>query len=105
MLVGEIGISRHEFLYELRFWEIILIIRGYFKRYHAGWEQARLVAYHAAHAMGSKHTPPVITQWLPFDWEKHLHEDDLPSDEEVEEERKKLQAMNAAIAKNEAPKQ
>ncbi len=102
MLVGEIGISRHEFLYELRLWEIILITRGYVKRYHAGWEQARLVAYHAAFAMGSKHTPPIITQWYPLPWEKELQADNLPSDEEVEETRAKLQAMNAMNAKNEA---
>lgn len=94
MLVGEIGISRHEFLYELRLWEIILITRGYVKRYHAGWEQARLVAYHAAFAMGSKHTPPLITQWYPFPWEKQILEDELPSDEEVEKTRRELQAMN-----------
>ena len=32
MLVGEIGISRHEFLYDLRFWEVRRIIRGYRQR-------------------------------------------------------------------------
>ena len=30
--MGEIGISRHEFLYELTWWEINSIIRGYRKR-------------------------------------------------------------------------
>ena len=32
MLVGEIGIPRHEFLYDLKFWEVRRIIRGYRKR-------------------------------------------------------------------------
>jgi hypothetical protein len=32
LLVGEIGISRHEFLYDIRFWEVRRIIRGYRKR-------------------------------------------------------------------------
>lgn len=32
MLVGEIGIPRSEFLYELEFWEVRRIIRGYRKR-------------------------------------------------------------------------
>ena len=32
MLVGEIGISRREFLYELEFWEVRRIIRGYRRR-------------------------------------------------------------------------
>jgi hypothetical protein len=32
LLVGEIGISRRELLYEVRFWEARRIIRGYRKR-------------------------------------------------------------------------
>ena len=30
--MGEIGISRHEFLYELTYWEVLRIIRGYRRR-------------------------------------------------------------------------
>ena len=30
--MGEIGIPRHEFLYDLRFWEVRRIIRGYRRR-------------------------------------------------------------------------
>lgn len=30
--MGEIGISRHEFYYELRLWEIRAIVRGYRRR-------------------------------------------------------------------------
>ena len=32
MLVGEIGITRHEFLYEISFWEVQRIIKGYRRR-------------------------------------------------------------------------
>ena len=32
MIVGEIGIPRREFLYDLRFWEVRRIVRGYRKR-------------------------------------------------------------------------
>jgi hypothetical protein len=32
LLVGEIGIPRREFLYELEFWEVRRIIKGYRKR-------------------------------------------------------------------------
>ena len=90
MLVGEIGISRREVLYELKLKEIILITRGYWRRYHPGWEQARLIAYHAAHAMGCKHMPPPITQWMQLPWEKA----DLPDDEEVEEMRARIREEN-----------
>jgi len=95
MLVGEIGIPRREVLYELQYWEIILIIRGYFRRYHPGWEQARLIAYNAAHCMGAKN-PPTITQWLKFPWE-HEHADEI-SDDEVNEIRKQIEAENQAKA-------
>lgn len=88
MLVGEIGIPRREVLEELKLWEIVLITRGYFKRYHPGWEQARLIAYNAAHAFGSKHQPPPVTQWLPFPWESSRN--DLPSDDEVNEIREAI---------------
>ena len=88
MLVGEIGIPRREFLYELRLWEIILITRGYFKRHHPGWEQARLIAYNAAHCMGSKNAP-IVTQWLPFPWEK----------EQVKITKEQVEAERAAAVK------
>ena len=32
MLVGEIGIPRREFLYDLQFWEVRRIVRGYRRR-------------------------------------------------------------------------
>ena len=95
MLVGEIGIPRREVLYELQYWEIILIIRGYFRRYHPGWEQARLIAYNAAHCMGAKN-PPTITQWLKFPWERD-HAEEI-SDDEVNEIRKQIEAENQAKA-------
>ena len=95
MLVGEIGINRRDFLYELKLWEIILITRGYFRRYHPGWEQARLIAYNAEHCMGAKN-PPTITQWLKFPWE-HEHAEEI-SDDEVNEIRKQNEADNQAQA-------
>jgi hypothetical protein len=95
MLVGEIGIDRREFLYELKLWEIILITRGYFRRYHPGWEQARLIAYNAAHCMGAKN-PPTITQWLKFPWERD-HAEEI-SDDEVNEIRKQIESENKAKA-------
>ena len=45
--MGEIGFHRREFLHDLKWWEVKSIIRGYNTRHHAGWEQARLVAYNA----------------------------------------------------------
>ena len=52
MFVGEIGFPRREFLHDIKWWEVKSIIRGYHARHHAGWEQARLVAYNAHTVMG-----------------------------------------------------
>lgn len=96
--MGEIGISRHEFYYELKWWEVKAIIRGYNNRHHHGWEQARLVAYNARFCMGSKNPIPTVTEWLKFPWEKEEH------NEMTQQDRDGLQAemdaMNAALAEN-----
>lgn len=94
MLVGEIGIPRREYLYELKFWEIMLITRGYFRRQHPAWEQARLVAYNARYCMGTKTPPPPPDKWLPFSWEQERRNADLPTDEEVEELENEIRALN-----------
>lgn len=100
MLVGEIGIPRTEYLYELKYWEILLITRGHFRRYHSGWEQARLVAYNAHYCMGSKNTPPTVQEWLPLPWEREAG-DPLLSEDEVEELRREIQRENEQNAKKE----
>ena len=93
MFVGEIGFPRSEFLHELVWWEVRSIIRGYNARHHAGWEQARLVAYNAHYCMGSKDPVPVVTQWIKFPWEKE------PAPPLTDNERSELQAEMDAINK------
>ena len=83
MFVGEIGFSYDRFLYGLMWWEVRSIIRGYHNRHHAGWEQARLVAYNAHYCMGSKDPVPRVNDWIKFPWEKEpttrLSEDEIMS--------------------------
>lgn len=43
--MGEIGISRLEYLYELQFWEIILIVKGYSHRNREMWSAIRWQTY------------------------------------------------------------
>lgn len=96
-MVGEIGLNRKEALYELSFWEIVLIIRGYCKRIQTEWEQARFVAYSAAHCMGSKETPPTQTEWYPFPWEKKQKYTNIPTKDEIEDGIEEIHAINAKI--------
>ena len=51
MLVGEIGIPRREFLYDLRFWEVRRIIRGYRRRDILKHQLLAECAYAAIYAM------------------------------------------------------
>lgn len=92
--MGEIGIDRHTFYYELKWWEVKSIIRGYNARHHHSWEQARLVAYNAHFCMGSKNPIPIITKWLPFPWEKE--ETKSLTKEEQDELQAEMAAINAA---------
>jgi hypothetical protein len=49
--VGEIGYNRHEFLYDLRLWEIHLIVLGYRKRDRLKHQLMAECAYAAIYAM------------------------------------------------------
>jgi hypothetical protein len=97
MLVGEIGIDRNTFFNDLRWWEVKAIIRGYNARHHHGWEQARLIAYNAHYCMGSKNPVPVVTEWLPFPWEKKAVQSSPLSDEERNDLQAEMAAMNEEL--------
>lgn len=93
--VGEIGIPRNEFLYELKFWELRAIMRGYQRRFHPIWDAARFMGYCSLKPWSKDIRNP--SDLVQFTWEKE--KDDLPDDEWVEQERKRLQALNEANAK------
>lgn len=78
LLVGEIGISRREFWYEITWREVRAIIDGYNRRRRDGWEQARLIAYNVAYCMGVPEgkTVPLLTDWLPFYWDRQVTAND-----------------------------
>jgi hypothetical protein len=96
--VGEIGIDRHTFYYDLRWWEVKAIIRGYNARHHHAWEQARLIAYNARFCMGvpKGQVAPTVTEWLKFPWEQ---EKTAPlSDEDRNDLLAEMAAINAQLA-------
>ncbi len=96
--MGEIGFPRREFLYDLVWWEVRSIIRGYNARHHNGWEQARLVAYYARYSMGSKETPPTVSEWMKFPWEQSTDGDSgsaMPTDNDIKRLRQLLREENA----------
>ena len=90
--MGEIGIDRRDYLFHLRWWEIMCIVKGYHRRARPMWEAARLVAYSAAHCMGGKNIPP-MDKWLEFGWEKKTDHQEL-SQEDTERLLEQMRAFN-----------
>ena len=72
--MGEIGIPRREFLYDITYWEALLIMKGYSNRHREMWSAMRWHAFHVIAAM------PYVnlrekgimspTDLFPFPWEK-----------------------------------
>ena len=96
IVVGEMGINRHEFLYVLKWWEIQLIIKGYNRRHRDQWSAIRWQTYYLMAAqIGGKgmneigiHSPADL---LPFPWDKE------PAPPISEDDAAQLQAEMAAM--------
>lgn len=95
--MGEIGRTRHEFLFEFDFWEVRRIIRGYRRRDIAKLQLLRLTAYFAKYAMRDNKNNETPQQFLPMAFDKE-GDDEGPaapvSDEEVEEMRNMIRRIN-----------
>jgi len=85
LLVGEIGISRHEFYYELRWWEVKAIVRGYNRRYRNMWSATRWETYNIMSAQAGTEALKKAgvykpTDLIKFPWEadvSHISDDDI----------------------------
>jgi hypothetical protein len=92
--VGEIGIPRHEFLYDLRFWEVRRIIRGYRRR---DWLKHQLMAEIVYAATFSMRDPKgkTVSDMFPMLFDEE--EDDEPpiTNEDVADLQQLMAAINA----------
>lgn len=92
--MGEIGIPRREFLYDLRFWEVRRIIRGYRRR---DWLKHQLLAecvYAAIHVMRDPQGKTVADMFpMLFEYD----EDDEPplTKEDVADLQAEMDALNS----------
>lgn len=82
--MGEIGIPRREFLYDLRFWEVRRIVRGYRRRDRLTHQLLAECVYAAIYAMRD---PNGKTAYMMFpDLFKNDDGDEPPITKEDEEE-------------------
>ena len=93
MFVGEIGFPRREFLYELKFWEINRIIRGYRRR---DWLRNQMMAectYAAMFAMRDA-KGKTVKDLFPFLFDDDEHDAPDITDEEIAQLQAEMNAYN-----------
>ena len=98
--MGEIGIPRREFLYDLRFWEVRRIIRGYRRRDLLKHQLMAECVYAAIHVMRDPQGKTVADMFpMLFDFDD---DDDEPpiSAEDVEELQAVMNALNSQTDEN-----
>ena len=94
--MGEIGIPRREFLYDLRFWEVRRIIRGYRQRDRLKHQLIAECAYAAMFAMRDP-KGKTVADMFPMLFEEDDDDYDEPpiSAEEVKELQSLMKAFNS----------
>lgn len=103
LFVGEIGIPRREFLYEIRFWEARRIVKGYNRRCKDVWSAVRWSTYNimAAQVGGKemgKHGIHHPSDLLPLPWDSKQELATPISEEDEAELQALMAAVNARIA-------
>lgn len=91
MLVGEIGIDRRAFLYDMRYWEVLRIIKGYRRR---DWLKLQLMAECTYAAMYAMRDPKGMTPQKMFP-ELFKVEDEPEAPTITEQDAKDLQDLMA----------
>ena len=91
MLVGEIGIDRRAFLYDLRYWEVLRIIKGYRRR---DWLKLQMMAECTYAAMYAMRDPKGMTPQKMFP-ELFKVEDEPEAPTITEQDAQDLQKMMA----------
>ena len=102
--MGEIGISPHEFLYELSYWEVLRIIRGYRKRDRLTHQLIAEAVFAAMHTMRDS-KGKTVKDFFPglFEDDDDDREPADITDEEIAQLQAEMDAWNMANHKQEAP--
>jgi hypothetical protein len=106
LFVGEIGLPRREYLYDIRFWEARRILSGYNRRHRDLWSATRWQTYNlmAAQVGGkelAKNGINSATDLLPLPWDTKAASK-LPTEEEVADMVAEIDAINAARNKKDS---
>lgn len=94
--MGEIGITRREFLYDLRLWEVRRIIRGYRRRDTLKHQLLAECAYAAIYAMRDPNGK-TVTDMFPslFEEDGDTEESDTITQADVDDLQQLMATINA----------
>ena len=90
--MGEIGIPRHEFLYELNYWEVLRIIRGYRRRGRLRDQLIAEAVFAAMHTMRDS-KGKTVKDFFPMLFEDPDDDDPEPAEPLSEEDYAYEQAL------------
>ena len=92
--MGEIGIPRREFLYDLRFWEVRRIVRGYRQRDRLKHQLIAECAYNAMYVMRDP-KGKTVADMFPMLFDNDDDDDEPPiSEEDVADMQAMMEAFN-----------
>lgn len=95
MVVGEIGRDRKEYLYEMSYCEIMLIIRGYRRRNVLQYQLQRMQVFASTFCMGGNKEGKEPQQLWPLYFDKYIDHSQPPiSEEEIEDLQAEMEALN-----------
>lgn len=95
MVVGEIGRDRKEYLYEMSYCDIMLIIRGYRRRNVLQYQLQRMQVFASTFCMGGNKDGKEPQQLWPLYFDKYIDHSQPPiSEEEIEDLQAEMEALN-----------
>ena len=96
MLVGEIGISRREFLCDLRFWEVDAIIRGYRRRNRLTHQLLAEIVYTTTYSMRDPKGKTVEGMFpMLFDDDDDDSDEPIMTKEDIDELQQLMEDLNS----------
>lgn len=96
MLVGEIGIPRREFLYEVSYWEVVRIVKGYRRRDMLKHQLLAEIVYTTTYTMRDP-KGKTVTDMFPslFNSEEENEDSVTISQEDVDDLQQLMATINA----------
>ena len=100
--MGEIGLDRREYLFDIMYWELVLILRGYSHRHREEWSMTRWMTWNLMSAQAGKEGMQgaglfKITDLIKFPWEKPVP---IVPKEVQDELQAEMKAINENLKKN-----